>query len=200
MDKFCKIISILFSPLAVPTYAIALLTSTSYLVLLPASVRWIIVAAIAVMTAVIPLGALMLMKRLRMVADLDVSNRRERAWAVPPILLCYLMAYALLIALSMPGLVLRMWIGAMVATACVFAISFFWKISGHATAMGALAAIAWVEFTKMLTVSNLFIIFAVIVLLLGIVGSARVHLRKHTVAQVLAGALLGGASVLLLTL
>ncbi len=193
--KISRILSIIFSPLIVPTYALALVMFTSFMAVLPHGVLWVIVAVIALTTAALPLGALLVLRRLGMITDLDVSDRSQRLLPILIILICYASSWLFLSNLQTPPPVLRMWTGAIVATLLILLISPAWKISAHCAAMGAMACMIGLEMSRMLTVCNLFPIFVVSLLLTGAVASARVWLGCHTVMQTIAGAVLGAAAI-----
>lgn len=195
MTKISRILSILFSPIIVPAYALTLVMFTSYMAVLPAAILWVIVAVVTLTTAVLPLVMLLLLRRFGMITDLDVSDRTQRWLPIIIILICYASSWLFLSNLQTPPPVVRMWTGAIFATLLILFISPKWKISAHCAAMGAMACMLGIEMTQMLTVCNLFYIFVASVLLTGAVGTARVWLGCHTVAQTIAGALLGAAAI-----
>jgi membrane-associated phospholipid phosphatase len=140
--------------------------------------------AVAVLfVCVLPLAVVVLLVRLGKVTDHHVSDRKQRAPVLAMAVLSLLAGLGLLTAISAPRSVIVMVLAIVSGVVVLAVISLFWKISGHAGAVALSTAIAvlvlgppWIP----------------LLLLIPVVGWSRVVLRAHTVAQVVAGALVGG--------
>ncbi len=136
---------------------------------------------VAVVTG-IPLAYLIIGKRRGWVSDLELSHREER----PRFILVSLSSDViglLLLWLGKGPLLLRLIILTYFCLAIImFSISSFWKISMHMAGVGGFS-------------TALFIVFGTpagwAFLSLPLVAWARWHRRKHTPAQLLAGAIVG---------
>jgi membrane-associated phospholipid phosphatase len=135
----------------------------------------------------LPIFIIIVLRLLHKIDDIHVSLRKQRT--VP--FICAIVSYALgaaLLSLRPDGAILAtLLFGYASTTLIVMLINFRWKISVHATGLGGpLAAITlllgWI-------VLPLF-------LLIPVVGWARVYLKAHTLAQVVAGSLFGYFSIL----
>lgn len=117
-----------------------------------------------------------------------LPDRRERIRPMAWTLLSVLVGWGLLLAVHAPPSVLAVQ-AAMVAGAVIaLAITLVWKISLHAGVAGSAA----------LCVCGLFGWWLWPVwLMVAAVGWSRVHLRDHTLAQVIAGSLIGAASAMI---
>jgi membrane-associated phospholipid phosphatase len=138
---------------------------------------------LAVATGVLaPSGYLLWLYRRGLVSDLDVQRREER-WRP---LLFTLTALTLTVAAlelggapALPGALVA---ANLLLTALVFPITLRWKISMHGAASGAAAALGLFLLGPPAAAGLLAVI---------LVTWSRVHLRRHTPAQALAGAMLG---------
>jgi membrane-associated phospholipid phosphatase len=140
--------------------------------------------AVAVLfVCVLPLAAVVLLVRLGKVTDHHVSDRKQRAPVLAMTVVSLLAGLAVLLAINAPYSVIVVVLAIVGGVVVLAVISLFWKISGHA---GAIAL------TTVITVLVLGVPWIPLLLLIPAVGWSRVVLRAHTVAQVVAGALVGG--------
>ena len=122
------------------------------------------------------------------IADLDMSVRSERRAVFTVFVVFYALGTLALWLMHAPRVMTATMGGYAVATALVQLITRYWKISTHASALtGCLTALVYLYKQQPLP----------FVVLVPIVAWARVYLRAHSVAQVLAGIALGATSVLL---
>ncbi len=131
----------------------------------------------------LPLLYILFLYRRGLVSDLDVSRREERLRPMLFTLVCMGGAGIVLWLGGAPRL-LAAWSAIIWAQlALVMVITLRWKISIHSAAAASLSAmfIAMLGPIALLTTP-----------LVGLVGWSRVRLVRHTPAQTVAGALLGG--------
>jgi membrane-associated phospholipid phosphatase len=132
----------------------------------------------------IPLLYLLTLYRRGLVSDLDVTRREERRRPMLFTLGC-MAAAGVLLGLSDAPRLLVAWAAILWAQlALVTAITLRWKISVHSTAAASMATM----FVILLGPAAMLGALPV-----GLVGWSRVRLHRHTPAQAVAGALLGGA-------
>ncbi|APX04462.1 MULTISPECIES: phosphatase PAP2 family protein [Arthrobacter] len=140
--------------------------------------------AVAVLfVCVLPLAAVVLLVRLGKVTDHHVSDRRQRAPVLAMSVVSLLAGLAVLLAINAPYSVIVVVLAIVGGVVVLAVISLFWKISGHA---GAIAL------TTVISVLILGVQWLPLLLLVPAVAWSRVVLRAHTVAQVVAGAVVGG--------
>ncbi|GAB3272447.1 hypothetical protein GCM10027449_09000 [Sinomonas notoginsengisoli] len=143
---------------------------------------WWFGAIAALFTCVLPFAILLGLVRAGKVVDHHVSERSQRAPVLAMSIVCVLAGLVLLVVLGAPPSVVAM-VGALIAGIAVLAgVSLWWKVSGHAASVST-AAVAMLFLFGAAWWPLLFVVPAV--------GWARVALRAHTVAQVIAGALFG---------
>jgi membrane-associated phospholipid phosphatase len=168
------VISQIGSPPVLTLGVLALTASTT-----PHPHAWIWAGTYAVLAILTPMIYLIWLMQRGQVTDLDIQLRQERA---RPML--FMLASGgigvLVLALGMAPSELLVLSGSLwLQSLIIFAITLRWKISVHsATATGA-AAMIW------------FLTGALLPLVVGvpIIAWSRVRLRRHTVAQTIAGAL-----------
>jgi hypothetical protein len=127
-----------------------------------------------------PLLYIFISVRRGKISDIDVSRRSERA---PPFLfgiLSVTLGWLVLMLMHGPKNLQTVLIIAAVSGIVMMAITFWWKISMHASSLGGAAT--------MLTVFYGAVMLPIFVLLV-LVSWSRVALRRHTIAQVVAGSL-----------
>lgn len=200
MNRFFLIVSTVFSPLLVPTYGVILAMSLTFLAVLPPATRWLTVGMLFFITAVIPAGSIMVMKRLGMVSDHSLSDRTERT---PPYIIsavCYLAATIYLLKVHSPEWLWLFIVGGMLALIVDLVITRWWKISAHMTAMGGLVALLFRLQVSHVAIYDMqwWIIGAII--MTGIVGTARIYRERHDLWQVLGGTACGFICVFFVTM
>lgn len=130
----------------------------------------------------IPLAYLILGKRLGLVSDLEMTQRSERPRFILISLSSDLLALAILYFFHGPPLLLVMVLTYLCLGVTMLTISNFWKISLHmAGVSGFSTALVFVFGAPAL----------VAFFSLPLVAWARWHRRKHTIAQLIAGAFAG---------
>jgi membrane-associated phospholipid phosphatase len=140
--------------------------------------------AVAVLfVCVLPLAAVVVLVRMGKVTDRHVSDRKQRFPVLAMSVVSLLAGLGVLLAINAPYSVIVVVLAIVGGVVVLAVISLFWKISGHA---GAIAL------TTVITVLILGAPWIPLLLLIPAVGWSRVVLRAHTVAQVVAGALVGG--------
>jgi membrane-associated phospholipid phosphatase len=118
------------------------------------------------------------------VSDLDVQLREERTRPLIFTIACGGLAWLLL---ALGGAPLEMVVvagGLWLQTVVIFGITLWWKISVHSAAAAGIATLVW-----SLAGTSLPLLIGV-----PIIAWSRVRLRRHTVAQTIAGAALGFAT------
>jgi len=193
LDIMAKMLGVLFYPLFVPTYGMAVFCYAFSLHMQPLAPVWISVAVAGTffLTGLLPLTAIWLLMRKGEVTDLQIEDPKERT--IP-----YLYAvlgfafwnYLVIRILHAPDFLSFVAIGATVAIAVVAWINRFWKISAHLTGMGGLTGGLMSYCLYIGAVPT----WGTVLLWFGLswaVMLARLRLNAHTPLQVCAGWLLG---------
>lgn len=156
-----------------------------------------------IITVILPGLALLMMKKLQLIPSLSMPNRSDR---VIPLIVCAVFYFWYYInCRSNPELPLYykyLVFSVTLLLVIVFILSIFYKISLHTSAWGLMFTYGIVALDQ----SELFIgktnlsifIFVLIVLMLGgLVGSARIAVKAHTLKEVMIGYGLGSCVALI---
>ncbi len=175
-----KLISAILHPLLTPAVAFLLLLTTNEQLDLSEKV---IATAIAVsFSCVFPIASLWYLLQKGTVESIDVAVREQRPWPLTLAALNYFFGFLLLSYVQAPELAQGLMFCYATNTLIVALITFWWKVSVHTTAMsGPLVALTYNFGPWVLP----------FFLLVPLVGISRVVLNRHTVGQVIVGALLG---------
>ena len=177
-DHLANVVSTVLSPPVLAAAMIAIAAAASRL-----AVAWIWAGVALTLCLLAPMGYLLWLFRRGVVSDLDVQHREERARPLAFTLAAMLTAVVILGLASAPPALLAVTGAQFAQTALVLIITLRWKISVHGAAVAACVALL------------LYVVghqAALALLALPLVGWSRVRLHRHTPAQTIAGAVLGG--------
>ena len=189
--RAARYVSAIFSPLLIPTYAMAVAMWITPLNTTPENVRFIACMLVLFITGGIPMAMLLTLLRLGRITDVDISDRRQRTLPTLLISLCYVAAGLYVWRISAPWWMIMFFAAAFVVAMICLVISRWWKISGHATAIGSvLGMVVWLVVSGLTDIDPMPWVMGMVIVA-GIVGTARVILGAHDSLQVLAGWVLG---------
>jgi len=190
MKRIHQLISLVFQPLLIPTFAMLLLMNMDVFILLPLQWRLKAIVGTFIFTGLLPALPIWLLMKRGEVNDLFISKREERTM---PYLFSF-MAYvfwALFMwrTLQFPMFIVAMGMGSAVSIFIIILINLRWKISAHAAGMGGLCGSVFGVCYR--TAINPVWFLAIILLISALVAFSRLELKAHTPGQVLAGFVVG---------
>jgi membrane-associated phospholipid phosphatase len=174
IDRGATLTSNLLHPMLVAavTFLLLILTSDE-----PQSQKIIFGSVAILFSSIVPIGFLYIYRD-----RINTDERNERFLPLVAGIICYSTGFLILWLVHASTVVQALMFCYATNTLLVLAITLWWKVSVHATAIsGPLVAIAY-------TFGPVAFPFY---LLIPLVGTARVILHKHTVAQVIVGAAIG---------
>lgn len=187
LDVVSTALSWIFVPLLTPVYAIILIFSVSSLAITsPLLTRFTVSSIIFGLNCILPMVLIFLFKKMGLVSDIALNRRRERALPYLVVIMCYVFSGQYLYSHGAPSWVTMFYAGGALTAVVNFTVNFRWKISAHAAAMGGV-------FYVLVRIANATPTDAAVAcliawaLLTGLLGGARIWLRRHTLLQVLAG-------------
>lgn len=193
-----KIISVIFHPLLVPTYALLILINIQVhsILVLPQDYRYTIVGIVFITTFVLPSVIIFILLKTGKIKSLEMHLQQERTLPMIIIAGAFYGTYYLLKQNSLTGLMALFMVGATMLVLLALLVNYMTKISLHMTAWGGL-------FGTFLGLAisfhyNLIALLFFLIFLVGIVGSARLKLNAHTPMQIYGGFLLGTGIMVLL--
>ena len=186
MKTFYKIISLVFQPLLIPTYAMILLMNMDVFSTMSSLWRWVAIIGTLLFTGILPAVPILFMMKRGEVNDLFISKKEERTM---PYLFSF-MAYvfwALFMwrTLLFPTFIVAMGMGSAVSIFIIVLINLKWKISAHMAGVGGLCGSVFGVCYRMAL--NPMWLFVVILVISALVALSRLELKAHTPGQVLAG-------------
>jgi hypothetical protein len=190
-EKIARIISVLFHPLMMPTYAALLLFNIPghFNLILPLDYRLIVPAFVFTLTFVLAALLILIYLKTGIVQSLEMKSRGERALPLITMAGIYYLTYYLLKQGPGPMLFNFFMLGSTVLVLISLLINYMTKISIHMVAaggiFGTIAGLA-ISFHYDLQMLLFLLAFAA-----GLTGFARLKLKAHTEAQVYTGFLLG---------
>lgn len=184
-EKIAKIISIVFHPVLLPTLGLFLLLNSGfYFTMLSWEAKRFILLVVLFSTGILPMLTVAVLA-LNPRFDINMQNSRDR---IIPLLFSsafYYLGYMLLNKMKAFPVFKIFMIASVLVIVVLLIISFKWKISSHMAALGALAGTFFaLSFRSGVNPIGPIIL---VVLVSGIVGSARLILQKHSLAQITAG-------------
>ncbi len=193
-----KIISAIFHPLLVPTYALLLLINihTHSILALPADFRYIIVAFVFLTTFVLPSLIIFILLKFGKINSLEMHSQQERILPMLIIVVAFYGTYYFLKQSSVTGLMSLFMVGATMLVLITLIINYITKISLHMTAWGGLFG-TFLGFAISFHY-NLMLLLFLIILIIGIIATARLKLNAHTPQQVYLGFFVGTLVMLFL--
>ncbi len=188
---WARILSTVLHPLVMPLLTLILLFAFDpYLRTMPGVFVYLML--VVVVNTVAPAISLFVLYRKGVLSDLEIANRSERALPFLIVLAYFILTYVLLVTgdtMYIPSVYLSTWMGLIVSIALALLITKRFKISmhmlGQGGALGTLIAVQNIHF------ESHFELNAILLILAGALGWARIRLGVHRHIEVYAGYLLG---------
>jgi len=179
-DKTARIISTIFSP---PLLALASLIIAAQAVENEPVLYWTVIAI--VLFVLIPSLYILSLVRRGHVTDFHMKIREQRSWPLIMILLISSLVFSVMYFGGAPRLLLIISSVAIIQLMFIVLITLRWKISGHCSAASGVAVLVIALFGQSLLPVSLIV---------PVTAWSRIRLDRHTYAQSIAGAFLGGAT------
>ena len=180
-----RIISLVFTPFYLPLVGLAALFMFSYLGMLEWNYKAIVLLIVYLFTVLLPTLLIRFYRRFQgwSLIDLGVRERRMVPYIIS--ICCYFTCIYLMERLHMPHFMSAIIIAALLLQIVCAIINVWWKISTHTAAIGGVggALFAFAEYLGFNPVWWLCLVFFVA----GLLGTCRMILRQHSLAQVVAG-------------
>jgi membrane-associated phospholipid phosphatase len=184
-----RFVSLLFTPFYLPLMGLILLFTLSYLALLPIAYRLQVLAIVYLFTILLPTYAIHFYRRYQGWTLIELGQRERRMVPYVISIVCYLTCVWLLSVMNVFHFVSSILMAAMLVQIVCAIINVWWKISTHTAAIGGVAGALFVfgEYFGFNPIWWLCLVF----ILAGVLGTSRMILRQHSLAQVVAGFFIG---------
>ena len=190
LDKLAKIISIIFHPLLMPVYGMAIIFSAPTLFgYLPFNMKKLLILIMLVNNVLLPLSLLPFFIRMNIISSWTITERKERNFPLIITTILYCITSFLIFRFNIPVFLKTYIFAASLISLIVTVINFWWKISLHSVGAGALISLVFILSLKMLTPLEWYLISTVVIG--GLVLSSRLKLNLHSPQQVWIGLFTG---------
>lgn len=184
-----RVVSMIFTPFYLPTLGMLLLFVFSYLSLLPASYKMIVLAIVYFFTILLPTLLIYSYRTHQRWTSWELGWRERRMVPYVISILCYFTCVYVMRQLHMPHFMSSIVIVALIIQMVCAIINIWWKISTHTAGVGGVTG-ALMAFSAIFYFNPLSWL-CIVVLVAGFLGTSRMILRQHSLAQVVAGYLVG---------
>ncbi|MDE6408723.1 MAG: phosphatase PAP2 family protein [Muribaculaceae bacterium] len=200
IDNLSTLLSWILVPLLMPVYGVILAFNLSILDYMPFANKLTFTLITASINVALPALLVVLLKRMGLVEDLGLNGRKERF--IPYLITIIAMAGTgwFMWTKHAPLWFVMFFAGGAAAGVINMIINFKWKISAHSAAIAGIVALLIRIMHEGSAQPSVMVWIIVWVALSGLLGSARIWLGRHTVAQVFTGYAVGFLSVFLLTM
>ena len=173
-----------------PTYGIMLLFVYTYFGVVYADRFWQIVTPVLFFSFLAPGILIYVLYKVGVISDLSLKVRKERFYPYIITLLSYSIMLAFYTRMQMPSWFMMIIAASITIMVIAIVITLFWKISAHMFGIGGLIG-GVMAISYYIERSNPYVLFIILFLIAGLIGTSRLILKRHTLAQVIAGFLLG---------
>ena len=184
-----RVLSMVFTPFYLPLVGLMALFIFSYMSLLPWQYKLMVLGLVYIFTILLPSIFIHLYRRYQGWDLIELGTRERRMVPYVISILCYFGCYYLMTMLHIPSFMARILLAALLIQILCAVINVWWKISTHSAAIGGVAG-AIVAFSFLFSFNPNWWL-CVVLIIAGMVGSSRIILRQHSLAQVLTGFLVG---------
>ena len=184
-----RIISLVFTPFYLPIVGLVALFLFSYMNLMPWGYKFQVLTMVYLLTVVLPTLLIRFYRHYHGWSLFELGSKERRMVPYVISILCYFTCIYLMDYLHIPHFMSSIVTAALFVQIACALINVWWKISTHTAAIGGVAGALFVfaEFFGFNPVWWLCLVF----ILAGILGTSRMILRQHSLAQVVAGFFVG---------
>ena len=186
-----RIMSAIFSPFYLPVLGLLALFIFSYLSFLQWPAKLYIFIIIYTLTILLPTTLIRIYRHYQGWNLTEIGHKEKRVVPYIISIVCYLLCYWMLNANHIPYSIGSIVVASLMIQMVCALINVKWKISTHSAGIGGVAG-ALIAFAEIFSFNPVWWL-CLVLLLAGLVGTSRMILRQHTLAQVVCGFLVGMA-------
>lgn len=179
----------LFTPFYLPTLGLAALFLLSYLNQYLASYKFFVLAVVYFFTILLPTFLIHIYRRYQGWTLIELGAKERRVVPYVVSILSYFACLYVMEQMHIPYFMRSIVVSALMIQIVCALINVWWKISTHTAGIGGVAG-ALLVFSEVFRFNPVWWLCLVLIVA-GILGSSRIILRQHTLAQVLAGFVVG---------
>ena len=184
-----RVMSLVFTPFYLPTVGLLALFSLSYLSLLPFGYKLQVMGIVYFFTILLPTLLIHIYRRHQRWTLIDIGRRERRMVPYVLSILCYFTCVYIMKQIHIPHFMSSIVIAALGIQIVCAVINAWWKISTHTAAIGGVVGAIFV-FAAIFGF-NPIPWLCITILLAGLLGTSRMVLRQHSLAEVVVGFIVG---------
>lgn len=184
-----RILSIIFTPFYLPMVGLLLLFFFSYLRLLPVTYIAHVLFITYLFTILLPTVMIFFYRHYHGWKPFELGVKEKRVVPYAVSILCYLVCYHLMQMWHMPHFITGIIIAALAVQVACALLNIVWKVSTHSAAIGGVTG-SIVAYSVIFGFNPTWWL-CLTILIAGLLGTARMILRQHTLSQVLMGYIIG---------
>ena len=193
-----RIISMIFTPFYLPLVSLVALFIFSYMSRLPLFYQLKVVTLVYLFTVFLPSILIHLYRRYQGWTTFQMGRKERRMVPYIIAIMCYFTCYYLMTVMRIPQFMANIVVTALAIQVVCAIVNIWWKICIHMAGIGGMAG-------ALLAISLVFQFnplwwLSVIILVAGLVGTARMILRQHSLRQIVGGFMVGAVCGFLLIL
>ena len=176
-----RVLSAMFNPFYLPVIGLMALFTFSYLNLLPVMYKLYVLMLVYIFTVLLPTIAIRTYRNYHGWTPIELGVKERRMNLV-----------------HIPRFMGSIVVAALVIQVLCAMINLWWKVSTHSAAIGGVAG-ALIAFSQLFMFNPVWWL-CLVFFVAGLIGTARMILRQHTLAQVVIGFLLGAVAAFIVIL
>ena len=184
-----RIMSMVFTPFYLPIVGVTVLFAFSYLSMFPWIYKLQVLILVYLFTILLPTLLIHLYRRYQGWNLIEMGHRERRMVPYVISIVCYFTCIYVMDRLHMPHFMAAVVVGALSVQIVCALINVWWKISTHTAAIGGVGG-ALFAFAFYLGFNPVWWL-CLVILVGGVVGTSRMILRQHSLAQVVGGFVAG---------
>lgn len=195
MLRVARIISMVFTPFSIPFLSFLVLFLFSYLHMLPTIYKVYVLGIVYCFTILMPTVSIFLFRKINGIARHELGQRNKRYIPILLTILSYIFCWLMMRRLNLPPYMVGIIFSALLVSVICMIANLKWKLSEHMAGAGGVIG-GLVAFSELFSYNPVGWL-CIFILIAGVLGSARIVLRHHTLGEVLAGFVVGLVCTLL---
>ncbi|MZP55748.1 MAG: hypothetical protein GT600_09890 [Bacteroidales bacterium] len=192
LTLLAKVVSLLFHPLLMPLYGLLVIFyAPTILAYLPSAVKKILFLIILINNVFVPLSLMPYFRYRNIITSWAIGERKERILPLIVTSVLYSVTAYVIYRFKIPGFIKSYILVSAFLVIAVTILNFWWKVSIHSTAAGAVTAL--IAILSIMMQADLRGLLVMAILITGIIMSARLYLNSHKPAEVWTGLFIGMA-------
>lgn len=187
--KIARLVSALFTPFSIPFLAFLALFLFSYLSIMPIQYKLIVLGIVYCFTIMMPVLTIFIFRKINGFSAQELSERKKRYTPFFLTIISYVFCLVMMNRLNIPWYMSGIILAALIMMVICVIVNLKWKLSEHMAGAGAVIG-GLVAFSALFGYNPVWWLCGFI-MVAGVLGTARIILRHHTLGEVLGGFAVG---------